>query len=56
MSEQQCAIDYKQHIKNLEAQAAELEAKKDTWTPEEEEQYHELRRKIYRSKMRKRCC
>ena len=53
---QQCAIDYQQHIKNLEAQAKEMEDRKNSWTPADEEAYHELRRRIYRSKVRKNCC
>lgn len=57
MSEQQqCEIDYKAHIKDLEQELNELEARKDTWTAEDEEKFHELRRRIYRSKVRKRCC
>ena len=56
MAEQQCAIDYQQHIKNLEKERDDLEARKDTWTKEEEEKYYELKRRIYRSRVRKNCC
>ena len=50
-----CSIDVRKHIEELEQELALLD-KKETLTPEEEERWHELRRKIYRSKARNRCC
>lgn len=54
---QQCAIDYQKHIEELQKQIKEYEAKgESSLTPEEREQLGELRRRVYRSKVRKRCC
>ena len=53
---EQCELDYKEHIKKLKKQIKELEERKESWTEEDEELYGELRRRVYRSKMRKHCC
>lgn len=49
------ADDVKRHIKELEAERDEL-LKKENLTPEEQEHLRELKRKIYRSKVRNSCC
>ena len=49
-------MDYKEHIKNLEAQIKKYKEKETPLTEEEEKEYIELIRRLYRSKAKKHCC